>query len=114
MTINTFSTVLLGILLNASILIPKNAILGQSSILSCEVHTSLPIDTTLLSVWWMHKESGLNHTGLLTHKYSFVYVTNFTLNETTVEHSGLYSCHVLLYNNRQLLTAKGNLTVSCE
>ena len=43
-----------------------------------------------------------------------VYVTELTLNETTVEQSGLYSCNVSLDTDRQQLTAEGNLTVSCK
>ena len=41
-----------------------------------------------------------------------VYVTELTLNETTVESSGLYSCHVS--TDRQQVTAEANLTVACE
>lgn len=42
----------------------------------------------------------------------WVYVTELTLSETTVEHSGLYSCHVSLDTDRQQVTAEGNLTVT--
>ena len=45
---------------------------------------------------------------------TLVYVTELTLNETTVEQSGLYSCNVSLDTDRQQLTAEGNLTVSCK
>ena len=41
-----------------------------------------------------------------------VYVTELTLSETTVEHSGLYSCNVS--TDRQQVTAEANLTVACE
>ena len=43
-----------------------------------------------------------------------MYVTEFNVNETNVEHSGLYSCHVSLDTNRPQVTAEGNLTVACK
>ena len=94
-----------------------DAALEQSSVLTCEVNTSLPVTTNLLSVQWLHRGS------LVTGSDGFVlkqgsgpgasaYVTELTLNETTVESSGLYSCRVS--TDRQQVTAEANLTVACE
>ena len=114
-TLLWYSLFFLGILLNANILTPENAVLGQPSMITCEVNASFPIDTNLLSVCWMHRENGLDITGNgFTYKNSFVYVTNLVLEETTVEQSGLYSCNVSLDTDRQQLTTEENLTVSCE
>ena len=85
--------------------------------LTCELNASLPVTTNLLSVQWMHRGS------LVTGSVGFVlkqgsgpgasvYVTELTLNETTVERSGLYSCRVSI--DRQQVTAEANLTVACE
>ena len=88
--------------------------------LTCEVHTSLPVSTTLLSVQWMHKGNLVSTagSGFVLKQGSgagaWVYVTELSLNETTVEQSGLYSCRVSLDTDRQQVTAEGNLTVACE
>ena len=85
--------------------------------LTCEVHTSLPVTTNLLSVQWMHRGSLVTGSGGFVLKQgsgagASVYVAELTLNETTVEHSGLYSCHVS--TDRQQVTGVANLTVACE
>ena len=86
--------------------------------LTCEVHTSLPVTTNLLSVQWMHRGSLVTSNGFALKQGSgagaSVYVTELTLSETTVEHSGLYSCHVYLGTGRQPVIAEANLTVACE
>ena len=100
------------------LLTPEEAVLGQSSVLTCEVHTSLPVNTSLLSVQWMHKRILFSSPGsrfvLKQGSGAWVYVTELILSETTVEQSGLYSCHVSLDTDRQNVTAEGNLTVTCE
>ena len=104
-----------GSLQSATLLIPVETVLGQSSVLSCEVNTSLPVTTNLLSVQWMHRGSLVTGSGGFVLKQgsgASVYVTELTLNETTVESSGLYSCHVS--TDRQQVTAEANLTVACE
>ena len=106
-----------GSLQSANLLTPENAVLGQSSVLTCEVHTSLPVTTNLLSVQWMHRGSLVTGNGGFVLKQgsgagASVYVTELTLSETTVEHSGLYSCNVS--TDRQQVTAEANLTVACE
>ena len=103
--------------LQSTNLITSENVLGQSSVLTCEVHTSLPVmPTNLLSVQWMHRGSPANGSGGFERQGSgagaSVYVTNLTLSETTVEHSGLYSCNVS--TDRQQVTAEANLTVACE
>ena len=85
--------------------------------LTCEVNTSLPVTTNLLSVQWMHRGSLVTGSGGFVLKQgsgagASVYVTELTLNETTVESSGLYSCRVS--TDRQQVTAEANLTVACE
>ena len=102
---------------SANLRTPENAVLGQSSVLTCEVHTSLLVTTSLLSVQWMHRGNMVNTTSsefVLKQEGTLVYVTKLTLSETTVEQSGLYSCLVSLDTDRQQLTAEGNLTVSCK
>ena len=44
------------------------------------------------------------------------YVTEFelTLSDTTIEHSGLYSCHVFLDTDRQHITDKKNPIPDCK
>ena len=104
-----------GSLQSANLLIPVENILGQSSVLSCEVNASLPVTTNLLSVQWMHRGSLVTGSGVFVLKQgsgASVYVTELTLNETTVESSGLYSCHVS--TDRQQVTAEASLTVACE
>ena len=106
-----------GSLQSASLLTPVNVVLGQSSVLTCEVHTSLPVTTNLLSVQWMHRGSLVTGSGGFVLKQgsgpgASVYVTELTLSETTVESSGLYSCRVS--TDRQQVTAEANLTVACE
>ena len=108
-----------GSLQSANLLTPENAVLGQSSVLTCEVHTSLPVTTNLLSVQWMHRGSLVTGNGGFALKQgsgagASVYVTELTLSGTTVEHSGLYSCHVFLGTGKQQVTAEANLTVACE
>ena len=108
-----------GSLQSANLHTPENAVLGQSSVLTCEVHTSLPVTTSLLSVQWMHRGNMVNTTSggfVLKQENASVYVTKLILSETSVEQSGLYSCNVFLDTNRQQLTcaAEGNLTVACE
>ena len=83
--------------------------------LTCEINTSLPVTTNLLSVQWMHRGSLVNSSrGFVLKQGSgaSVYVTELILNETTVESSGLYSCRVS--TDRQQVTAEANLTVACE
>ena len=94
-----------------------NTVLGQSSVLSCEINTSLPVTTNLLSVQWMHRGSLVTGGGGFVLKQgsgpgASVYVTELTLSETTVESSGLYSCRVS--TDRQQVTAEANVTVACE
>ena len=94
-----------------------NAVLGQSSVLTCEAHTSLPVTTNLLSVQWMHRGSLVTGSGGFVLKQgsgpgASVYMTELTLSETTVESSGLYSCRVS--TDRQQVTTEANLTVACE
>ena len=106
-----------GSLQSANLHTPENAVLGQSSVLTCEVHTSLPVTTSLLSVQWMHRGNMVINTSsgfVLKQGSTSIYVTELTLNETTVEQSGLYSCLVSLDTDRQQQTAEGNLTVSCK
>ena len=109
-----------GSLQSANLLTPENAVLGQPSVLMCEVHTSLPVTTNLLSVQWMHRGSLVTGNGGFVLKQgsgagASVYVTKLTLSETTVEHSGLYSCNVSLGTADRLpVTAEANLTVACE
>ena len=87
--------------------------------LTCEVNTSLPVmPTNLLSVQWMHRGCLVTGSGGFVLKQgsgagASVYVTELTLSETTVEHSGLYSCDVSLGFNKNI-SAEANLTVSCE
>ena len=86
--------------------------------LTCEVHTSLPVTTNLLSVQWMHRGSLVTGSGGFVLKQgsgagASVYVTELTLSETTVESSGLYSCRVSLGPNNHI-SAESNLTVACE
>ena len=103
---------------SANLHTPENAVLGQSSVLTCEVHTSLPVTTSLLSVQWMHRGNMVTTTSsgfVLKQGSTSVYVTELTLSETTVEQSGLYSCNVSLDTDRQQQTAdEGKLTVSCK
>ena len=85
--------------------------------LTCEVNTSLPVTTNLLTVQWMHRGSLVTGSGGFALKQgtgpgASVHVTELILNETTVESSGLYSCHVS--TDRQQVTAEANLTVACE
>ena len=107
-----------GSLQSANLLTPENAVLGQSSVLTCEVHTSLPVTANLFSVQWMHRGSLVTagSGGFVLKQGSgpgaSVYVTELTLSETTVESSGLYSCRVS--TDRQQVTAEANLTVACE
>ena len=88
--------------------------------LTCEVHTSLPVTTNLFSVQWMHRGSLVTGSDGFVLKQgpgagASVYVTELTLNETTVESSGLYSCHLsLIDREEQQVTAEVNLTVACE
>ena len=104
-----------GSLQSATLLTPEDAVLGQSYVLTCEVHTSLPVTFSRLSVQWMHRGNLVNTTGGgFVLKDVWVYVTELTLSETTVEHSGLYSCHVSRENDRQQVTAEGNVTVACK
>ena len=108
----------LGSLQSANLLTSENAVLGLSSVLTCEVHASLPVTTNLLSVQWMHRDSLVNSTGVFVLKQgsgggASVYMTKLTLSETTVEHSGLYSCNVSLGSNTNI-SAEANLTVACE
>ena len=106
-----------GSLQSANLHTSENAVLGQSSVLTCEVHTSLPVTTSLLSVQWMHRSNMVTTTSsgfVQKQRSTSVYVTKLTLNVTTVEQSGMYSCNVSLDTDRQQLMAKGNLTVSCK
>ena len=84
--------------------------------LTCEVNTSLPTTTKLLSVQWMNRGNLVTGSGVFVLKQGSgagsLYVTNLTLSETTVMHSGLYSCNVS--TDRQQVTAEANLTVACE
>ena len=86
--------------------------------ITCEVHTSLPVNTNLLSVQWMHRGSLVTGSGGFVLKQgsgpgASVYVTELTLSETTVESSGLYSCRVSTDWGQQV-TTEANLTVACE
>ena len=107
-----------GSLQSSNLLIPVETVLGQSSVLSCEVNSSLPVTTNLLSVQWMHRGSLMvtGSGGFVLKQGSgsgaSVYVTELTLSETTVESSGLYSCRVS--TDRQQVTAEANHTVACE
>ena len=106
-----------GSLQSATLLTSVNAILGQSSVLTCEVHTSIPVTTNLLSVQWMHRGSLVTGSGGFALKQgpgavASVYVTELTLSETTAESSGLYSCRVS--TDRQQVTVVANLSVACE
>ena len=106
-----------GSLQSASLHTPENAVLRQSSVLTCEVHTSLPVTTSLLSVQWMHRGNMVITTSsgfMLKQGSTSVYVTELTLSDITVEQSGLYSCLVFLDTDIQQLTTEGNLTVSCK
>ena len=112
--------ILLGSLQNSVLVTPRNATVGQSSVLTCKVQTSLPVTTSLLSVQWRHR-GGLittNNGGFVrtqgTENGASVYVTELRFDEISVEHSGLYSCHVSLDTNRWQVTNGGNLTVTCE
>ena len=112
--------ILLGSLQNSVLVTPRNATVGQSSMLTCKVQTSLPVTTSLLSVQWRHR-GGLittNNGGFVqtqgTENGASVYVTELKFNEIGVEHSGLYSCRVSLDTNRWQVTTEGNLTVTCE
>ena len=85
--------------------------------LTCEVNTSLPVTTNLLSVQWMHRGSLVTGGGGFVLKQgsgsgASVYMTELTLSETTVESSGLYSCRVS--TDRQQVTVEANFTVACE
>ena len=102
------------------LVIPRNATVGQSSVLNCEVQTSLPVNTSLLSVQWRHR-GGLvatNTSGFVltkgTGNGASMYVTELRFNEIGVKHSGLYSCRVSLDTDRWQETIEGNLTVTCE
>ena len=88
--------------------------LGQSSVLTCVVYTSLPVSTNLLSAQWMHEGGPITADDEFILNSSLIYVTRLNLKKTTVEQSGLYSCYVSLDTNRQRVTAEGNLTVSCK
>ena len=111
---------LLGSLQNSVLLVtPRNATVEQSCVLTCEVQTSLPVTTSLLSVQWRHR-GRLVTTGnggfVLTQETgngASAYVTELRFNEIGVEHSGLYSCRVSLDTDRQQVTTEGNLTVTC-
>ena len=101
---------------------PRNATVGQSFVLACEVKTSLPVTTRLLSVQWRHRgrlvttnngEFVLKQ-GIGNEATSAVYVTELRFDEIGVEDSGLYSCHVSLDTDRLQVTAEGNLTITCE
>ena len=114
--------ILLGSLQNSVLVTPRNATVGQSSVLTCEVKTSLPVTTRLLSVQWRHRgrlvttnngEFVLKQ-GTGNEATNAVYVTELRFDEIGVEHSGLYSCHVSLDTDRRQVTAEGNLTVTCE
>ena len=83
---------LTGSLQSANLFTPGNAVLGQSSVLTCEVHTSLPVTTNLFSVQWMHRGSLVTGSGGFVLKQgsgpgASVYVTELTLSETTIESS---------------------------
>ena len=105
---------------NASLLVPENAVLGQSSVVTCELHTSLPVSITSLVVQWMHRGNPFSGTGVFELKQgsgtgASVYVTELILSETTVESSGLYSCRVSrIDREEQQITAETNFTVACE
>ena len=123
-----------GSLQNATLLTPEWTILGQSFVLTCEVYSSLAVNTSLLSVQWMHRGNPVSTagSGFMLKEGSgaaeqgsgareegsgvrgWVYVTELSQSETSVEQSGLYSCHVSLDTDRQQVTAEGNLTVACE
>ena len=108
----------IGSLQNVTLLTPENAVLGQSSVLTCEVHASLAVNTSLLSVQWTHEGSAEMNGDFVAKQASgagpWVYVTELRLSETTVEQSGLYSCRVSLDTDRKHITAERNLTVACE
>ena len=110
----------LGSLWFANLHTPENATLGQSFKLTCEVHTSLPVTTNLLSAQWKHGGSPIT-----TCSDKFVlkkgsgtgpseYVTNLNLNESSVKDAGLYSCEVFLDTDRQQVIAENNLTLACK
>ena len=105
---------------NASLLVPENAVLGQSSMVTCELHTSLPVSITSLVVKWMHRGSLVTGSGGFVLKQgsgpgASVYVTELTLSDITVESSGLYSCRVsLIDREEQQITAESSLIVACE
>ena len=88
--------------------------------LTCEVHTSLPVTTSLLSVQWMHRGNLVtaSSSGFVLKQGSgagaSAYVTELTLSDTTIEHSGLYSCHVFLDTDRQQITAEKSLIPACK
>ena len=109
-----------GSLQNASLLVPEYAVLGQSSVITCELHTSLPVSITSLIVQWMHRGNPVPGTGVFELKQgsgtgASVYVTELTLSDITVESSGLYSCRVsLIDREEQQITAESNLIVACE
>ena len=110
----------LGSVQNSVLITPRNATVGRSSVLTCEVQTSLSVNTSLLSVQWRHSGRVVttNNTGgfVLTQGTGgvSVYVTELRFNQIGVEHSGLYSCRVSLDTDRWQVTTKGNLTVTCE
>ena len=85
--------------------------------LTCEVHTSLPVTiTNLLSVQWIHRGSLVTGNGGFVLKQgsgagASVYVTELILS-ATVERSGLYSCNVS--TDRQQVTAEANLVIRSE
>ena len=105
---------------NASLLVPENAVLGQSSVITCELHTSLPVSITSLIVQWMHRGNPISGTGVFELKQgsgtgASVYVTELTLSDITVESSGLYSCRVsLIDREEQQITVVSSLIVACE
>ena len=110
----------LGSVQNSVLITPRNATVGRSSVLTCEVQTSLSVNTSLLSVQWRHSGRVVttNNTGgfVLTQGTGgvSVYVTELRFNQIGVEHSGLYSCRVSLDTDRWQVTTEGNLTVTCE
>ena len=110
-----------GALQNVTLLIPDNPVFGQSLVLTCEMHSSLPITPNLLSVLWLHRGSPVNATGsdesvlaLVPGTVDFIYIANLTLIDTSVDHSGLYTCVVSMDIDRQQETAEGNLTLTCD
>ena len=113
---------LLGSLQNSVLVTPRNATVGQSSVLTCEVKTSLPVTTRLLSVQWRHRgrlvttnngEFVLKQ-GTGNEATNAVYVTELRFDEIGVEHSGLYLCRVSLDTDRWQVTTEGSLTVTRE